>query len=67
MDYKSALLNFKTSTEYQPIKDTLLAEIPSHIRWDYNKDNVDEMKHRSAMIEGYLLCLKKLNITKEII
>ena len=65
MDYKSALLNFKSSKEYVPLRDTLLDEIPDHVKWNYSKGNIDEMKHRSAMIDGYLLCLKKLGIQKE--
>lgn len=62
MDYKTALLQFRTSQEYQPIKKTLLQELPPHIRWDTNKDNIEEIKYRSALIDGYLLCLKKLKM-----
>ena len=62
MEYKTALFNFKNTQEYQSIKKILLSEKPNHIVWDQINDNTEGMKYRSAMIDGYLLALKKLGI-----
>jgi|GEM_PF-3499677 len=66
MDYKTALLQFRTSQEYQTIKAQLIKETPSHLHWDTQKGNIEDMKHRSAMIDGYLLCLKKLGMKENL-
>ncbi len=57
---KAYLSNLRATKDYRDMMNAVAENRPQVLTYDYNNDNTDEWKYKSAMQQGFDLCFRLL-------